>query len=93
MHYNPNSYGPGGTINIDAGSATAITPGIIDIQLQTVISGALTGNGTFFSNSYTIRVRVNPTADDGGGTCDAVGLGFPALLLPLASLVFIRKRK
>ena len=42
----------------------------------------------------SVVVRVHPGADDGGSGCNAASLGFlTLLLLPLASLFFIRKRR
>jgi hypothetical protein len=52
--------------------------------------GANEGTNTIATQSISVRVA---PGDDAGGTCNAAGLGFLALLLPLVSLVFIRKKK
>ena len=73
------------------------TAGPIDVQLNTSYSAS--GIDTLYSISYPLYVFVEDDdgkgpygvpMGDGGGTCNAVGLGSLALLLPLA---FIRKRK
>ena len=48
-------------------------------------------NVTYRTPNVNLQITISPGVyDDGGGTCNAAGIGFMALLLPL---VFIRKRK
>ncbi|MCL2009614.1 MAG: hypothetical protein FWG71_03590 [Synergistaceae bacterium] len=62
----------------------------INIQLDTSLDGTTPGSSVF---PLTVWVRDGGDMDTGGGTCNAAGLGFLALSLPLASLVFFRNRK
>jgi len=67
----------------------------ISIQLESTIPGA--SGSPYYSALYDIRVQIVDDGKgefdrgtDGGGTCNAVGLGSLGLLVPF---VFLRKRK
>ena len=79
-------------------SATA-TMGTVSVQLDTAWGSGTSSLGTaYYSDVRYIFVRVidddgKAVDGSGGGTCDVAGLGSLALLLPVISLIFIRKRK
>ena len=90
LHFNPNKNDSGGSLSITASPSLPVRRGSVGIQIESVFAGS--DSDAYPSNLFFIRVGIEDDDGGGGGTCNAAGLGFLALLLPLVSL-FWKKEK